>query len=137
MLIISPSIIQSRIIAKHVPTTYAITSTSSLQKRTQRSLHSCSCCEGVLLWVARAPPRAREVCDPLTTVCARVVQLNYISIFPSPIQFNSVSFNINSDIELTTAIHGIMEDNQIRCRTHKYNKVANLSYPQHDKEKQG
>ena len=23
-----------------------------------------------------------------------------------------------------------MEDNQIRCRTHKYNKVANLSYPQ-------
>ena len=31
---------------------------------------------------------------------------------------------------MTTAIHGIMEDNQIRCRTHKYNKVANLSYPQ-------
>jgi hypothetical protein len=41
-----------------------------------------------------------------------------------------VSFNINSQIELTAAIHQIVEDNQIEYRTHKYNKVAYLSYPQ-------
>ena len=96
MLITSPSIIQSRIIAKHVQTTYAITSTSSLQKRTKRSLRPRSCCEGVLLWVARAPPKSTwGQWPPDNSLCTgRIIKLYYhISIHHS-IQFCVIQYQL-------------------------------------------
>ena len=96
MLTTSPSITQSHIIEKLVQTTYAITSTSSLQKRTKRSLRPRSCCEGVLLWVARAPPESTwGQWPPANSLrSGRIIKLYfYISIL-HPIQFCVIRYQL-------------------------------------------